>query len=201
MLSLAEELIILISTFLNNKEKTVLTSLTKSFTMFSKKFIYRDRIEAEKIIYVPYNNNFTYVEYTYRSGVLAVPSFVTHLYIDDFFNKPLYALPKSLKFISINPWFNNTIDIPASITHILIDDYSMWYNYNDIPYNVTHIMIEELRTCLKIFPDTVKYLFVNEANKNYLDLKKVSSVTKIIYFDNENYKCIENFIDSASQLE
>ena len=88
MQSLPEELIILISTFLNNKEKTVLTSLTKPFTMFQNKFIYCDKIEASKIMNVRYNNNFTYVEYSYSCNGLAVPPFVTHLYIN-FCNEPL----------------------------------------------------------------------------------------------------------------
>ena len=197
MLSLPEELIILISTFLNNKEKIVLTSLTKSFNMFQKKFIYRDSIEASEIMNVPYNNNFTYVEYTHSSNEKPIPSFVTHLYTNDFFNEPLYELPKSLKFIRISMYFGK-IFISTSVTHILFDHWSQWYLFHDIPYNVTHIMIQKTIGLLKKFPDTVKYLFVSEEYTTRLDLKKVSPLTKIIYFDNKNHECIEKFIDSAS---
>ena len=201
MLSLPEELIILISTFLNNKEKIVLTSLTKSFNMFQKKFIYRDSIEASEIMNVPYNNNFTYVEYTHSSNEKPIPSFVTHLYTNDFFNEPLYELPKSLKFICIKMWFGDKINTSASITHILFDKWSSWYEYGDIPYNVTHVMMEGTIVCIKKkIPDTVKYLFVGETNKTTLNLENVSSLTKIIYFDNNNCKIIVDFIDSASQL-
>ena len=198
MLSLHEELIILISTFLNNKEKIVLASLTKSFTMFQKKFIYHDKIDARKIMNVPYNNNFTYVVYTHEPDYFGIPPFVTHLYIDDWFNEPLDELPKSLKFIRISESFDNKINIPSSVTHMLFDEFAK-YPYTELPPNVTHIMLEYYYHATHKFPDTIKYLFANkiDASSNI-----VSSSTTIIYYDYINYHTVvKNFSDSASLLE
>jgi len=154
MLTLYQEMICIISEFLVDKEKIRLTMISRLFDKLKYVFIYREKVNINKIIKLSYFDNFEniemnvmganpknakYIHYVARRG--DIPKFITHLTIGTLINQSKIFIPLSVTHLTFSSKFNELIYfyIPPSVTHL---EFGYCFDKSiegNIPSSVTHL--------------------------------------------------------------
>uniref|UniRef100_A0A6C0C877 F-box and FNIP repeat-containing protein n=1 Tax=viral metagenome TaxID=1070528 RepID=A0A6C0C877_9ZZZZ len=154
MQAVHDDVIIRISDELTDREKIILTLTSKSMGIFRCKFMYHEKICVDRIISLPYYDNFRCIDIrkmferpdAKSFTVSDYPKYVKEvhymIHYDDYFTdisaKFVLHRVTHLKFSNV---FNETICgvIPPSVTHLT---FGTWFNQSvsdHIPSSVTHL--------------------------------------------------------------
>jgi len=130
MLSVCEDIILKISKLLTDKEKISFSATIISINRLKHKFIFQEKTNMGQIKYLPYFDNFEFVEisdimYTanfithfpknmkyvhFRTCNTCIPPFVTHLTFGDHFNQTIKdCLPRSITYLTFGYCFNQSM--------------------------------------------------------------------------------------------
>jgi len=139
MLSLSSDSILQICRSFSDRDKIRLAAVSKRLDYLTHKFTYYDRIDLEKIVELPYFDNFKHVEVSDLK--YKCPKFLTHLMFGDRFNQSVKGyIPGTVTHLTFGHHFNQPIEdcIPISVTHL-----SFCFRFNqsidgNIP-SVTHL--------------------------------------------------------------
>lgn len=201
MLTVHEELIFKMGENLVDKEKIMLTMISKQMDALKHKFIYIQKIKINKIIGLSYFDNFECIEvlsstticpkaakliYLY-TATQQFPPFVTHLTYDR--NQRVNNIPLSVTHLtlggnSMRPaqgrGFNQPIQncIPSSVTHLTFgSDFDQPIN-DFIPHSVTHIKFGcYFNQSINDLHDTVEEIILHSVYIKRIDTKFVSKIS------------------------
>uniref|UniRef100_A0A6C0C7Z9 F-box domain-containing protein n=1 Tax=viral metagenome TaxID=1070528 RepID=A0A6C0C7Z9_9ZZZZ len=162
MINLYDDLIVNICENLSNRNKIIITMISKKFDKFKYRFMYYENIAIETIFNLSFFDNFKSVTITEIDKKI-LPKYVTHLTFGHRFNQSIdNYVPKSVTHLIFGSDFDQTIcgSIPNSVTHL-----KFGFNYNQsiekcIPNSVTHLTFgfNFDKLIEKCIPDSVLYL-------------------------------------------
>lgn len=145
-----------ISNFLTDREKIYLASTSLIMNKFKFRFRYCEKIRMDKIVHLPYFNNFEFVKIhtippTYPKHIkfihlLAstsnIPPNITHLSFRRRFNEPVKYIPLSVTYLKFGDCFNQSIEgiVSQSVTRLNLR-WEFSHSIKNIPKSVTHLTL------------------------------------------------------------
>jgi len=150
MLLSSEDITLQISELLTDKEKILLSMVSKLIDKLKHKFIFREKINMIRIKNLPYFNNFEFVEITdtmlklglatcvpnnikyvhHKAHTINIIPFATHVTFGSLFNQSIKdSIPRSATHLTFGDSFNQLITSMTSPGHII----------QHIPNSVTHL--------------------------------------------------------------
>jgi len=208
MFVIYDDVIIQISELLSNKEKIILTMTSKKMDEFKYKFMFREKICINKIVSLPYFNNFEYVDISNKEIIndndeIKCPRNIkcVHFFVQSNFltlSKPIFPLnvtPVGITHLIFCDFFNELIDIPSSVTHVTFGVY--FDRPIDIPSSVTHLTFGKYfnSPINNILTSVAHLTFGKQFNQTLKDL--IPSVTHLVlgkYFDQPIEDCIPSSV-------
>jgi len=136
MLTLCYDVIQRISTFLTDKEKITLTSISKSMDTLKYKFIYHELIDVAKIEHLIYFDNFECVDLSLIKNICPKFARYVRLTSNRFFDQSMKEyLPSSVIHMVFGFNFNQSIKncVPSSVTYLTFGDFFNRSIKNNIP--------------------------------------------------------------------
>jgi len=153
------DIIFEISKYLTDKEKILLSMTLRTLDKLKYKFIYYEKIDANRIMHLSYFDNFECVEISnprecvpknakyiyFETNATDIPYGVTHLTFGDSFDEPIDSIiPLSVTHLSFGSSFDQSIknNIPSSVTCLTFKDYFNKYMRIDVPRTVINLTIK-----------------------------------------------------------
>jgi len=156
MLTIHQDIILIIGEYLTDCEKIQLTMVSRSMDKLKHKFMYCEIIKIAMIKKLPYFNNFErvkmqnikekcpkYVEevhfkekYLNYESNKTMPNCITHLTLEDsYIEYDRTHIPSSVTHLTFGQWFDHDIKkfIPPSVTHLTFGTYFNASIKNNIP--------------------------------------------------------------------
>jgi len=210
MQTMYDDIILKISQLLSNHQKIYLTMTSTFMNKFKYKFIYREKIDVDKIIKLSYFNNFEcvsisdisdeipkYAKYvyliTYIMDLTHNPlPLATHLTFGRFFNQSIIGkIPPSVTYLEFGSCFNRSIkdSIPPSVIHLIFGfDFNQSIK-NSIPSSVTHLTFGTSfdRSIKNNIPSSVTHLTFGYCFNQPIECNIPSSVTHIVFGNQFDY--------------
>jgi hypothetical protein len=213
-----------IAEFLTDYEKISLSMTSIPMNKLKYIFIYRDRINFNKITHLPYYDNFEFIDlgisdaepikfpksvkYIYCINFFDIYYYgVTHLLFCAPFNHPMgdRSIPVTVTHLTFDSSLNQCIEnrIPSSVTHLTFgSNFNTPIKKNHIPQSVTHLTFgywfnQPIKNCI---PSSVTHLTFG--NKFDMTVKNCipKSVTYLTFGNNFNQSLKDSIPQSVTHL-
>lgn len=171
MVKLYKDVLLVVISYLTDKEKICFLSTTKKFHLFKKNIIFDEEVYVKRIAHLWYYDCFTNVR-AYDSLVVQKFTNLKRLVIGQNCNCIVSKkLPNCIPHLIFGHHFNNDVRgiIPNSVTHLEFGDSFNQDIHDCIPNSVTHLEFgdsfnQDIRGCI---PNSVTYLeFGNSFNQD-----------------------------------
>jgi len=160
---LCQDVLIIIINLLSDKEKIMTLSTSKKMHQFKCQFTYHEEIYLERIINLPYFDNFISIKASY---VNKYPKHVKHIRFLAHDQKNYAHIPQSVTHIVLEN-SHGIIILPQSVTHLTLRE--QFGKHLIIPPSVINLTVEMLfNDLIRVIPSTVKYLTINRFT-NYIE--------------------------------
>jgi len=206
-----------ISNFLTDREKIYLASTSSIMDKLKFRFRYCEKIRMDKIVHLPYFNNFEFVKIhtippTYPRNIKFIhlltdtsniPPNITHLSFRRRFNKPVEYIPLSVTYLKFGDYFDQSIEgiVSPSVTQLKLR-WGFSHSIKNIPKSITHLTLycRFDRLTMGDIPSTVTHLKIGGRFDQNIKNNIPPSVTHLNIGYNF-FRSIENDIpDSITHL-
>jgi hypothetical protein len=159
ILSLPNEIILHIFTYLNNKQKCALLSTCKIiYSCYELVISKTDFVSYNRIVHNKYFDLFSRIRFSYDT-FYGFPHHVTHLNLGECDHPISLYLPNSITHLNFGSNYNHPIEfIPNSVIDLTLWDSLTYPILCDIPSSVTKLEFVYRFDPSKLIPNTVKHL-------------------------------------------
>lgn len=185
-----------ISEYLDNKEKIHLTMTSKEMDKLKYIFLYKDKIEIDLIVNLPYYDNFENV----ASSYISTAPFGVSKSLIMLLKKGRY--PKNMQYhhytTNVTYFFLHSLDFVPNATLIKCGWFGIEYFFENVPYIVTHLTFVNFNDpIIGVIPSSVTHLNLGNDFSQPITNHIPPSVTHLTFGNNFDHKLTRNSIPTS----